>query len=156
MRRRAAANLRRLRELSARHDGELSAARAAAVEQRLADDTAAVRFVAEMAALDEALAAVGAPEPRPGFADRLVARLPAQSRRLSQGVERLQLVTRVAAAAAALSLGMILGHGAAPSRTTGLERLESARTAAYQPLLAASEDGRWLALSALAATEDGT
>lgn len=156
MRRRAAGKLRRLRELSARHDGELSAARVAAVEQRLADDTAAVRFVAEMTALDQALAAVDAPEPRAGFTDRLMARLPEQGSRLSRGVDRLRLATRVVAAAAALSLGMVLGHGAAPSPTTGLERLESARTAAYQPLDAASEDGRWLALSALAAVEDGT
>ena len=94
--------------LSLKLDGQLDEPRARALEAHTARCFPCQRFATELASSTRALDSLGAPEPRPGFTDRLLTRLPQRRPargRLRHWWEALRPAP-LAGAAAALSCGI--------------------------------------------------
>jgi len=107
--------------LSTRFDQEVEGAGHRALDAHLSRCIACQRFAANLSVCDQSLEAVFAPEPRPGFAERVMARLPenpAKYPRLREWFGALRPAPAVAAAVA-LACGVFLAtsmNGKQPQR----------------------------------------
>jgi len=138
--------------ISAKLDTQLDAARVSALEAHTARCFPCQRFAAELASSSRALDAFGAPEPRPGFTDRLLTRLPQQRStpsRLRQLWEALRPAP-VAGAAMAMSCGIVMAiamNGAQAVTDQVESRSEEASLAEWFDALPADSAGaKYLAL----------
>ena len=137
--------------LSARFDGEVDGAGDCAVEAHLSRCPACQRFAANLPVCSQALDAVFAPEPRPGFAERLMARLPeapAKYPRLREWFDALRPVP-AAAAAVALVCGVFLAtsmNGEQPQRSAQKDPGQTLYAESFDALPSDSTGARCLVL----------
>jgi anti-sigma factor RsiW len=127
--------IRRL--LSAGLDGEIDAARQREVQAHVAECAACQRFGRELGGLSALLHEWPVPEPRPGFADRLMARVasaPAGGPWYREWFEAVRPLT-AAAAVVALLCGVTLAYA-----TSTISRSSSEQTTAATTQFAESFD----------------
>lgn len=128
---------------SAQHDGELNAVREAQLAADLDREPELQAVPEKLAALDTTLAAWAAPAPRDGFADRVLASLPAQSPAPAGFWRRAWQPTMMAAAVAgAMLCGGLVGRQLQPGATD----LAAAQANAFDPLPLDSAPGQYVAL----------
>jgi anti-sigma factor RsiW len=96
--------------VSARKDGELDAARGVALRTHLEDCPACQQAADDWAGVSAALAVLETPEPRPGFTQRLIVRLPTRQIGRSVWSEWLEALrpAPLAADGLALAAGMLM------------------------------------------------
>lgn len=96
--------------ISAHLDGELSDARLRGLQDHLMGCEACTAFAMDAARLSESLESLTAPEPRGGFAGRLMARLPEQSPQVGASIGWLDLLrpAPLGLGAVAFFLGVML------------------------------------------------
>jgi len=137
--------------LSARFDGEVDGAGERAAEAHLSRCPACQRFSADLPVCSQALDAVFAPEPRPGFTERVMARLSETSPkypRLREWFEALR-PAQAAAAAVALVCGVFLAtlmNGDRPPRSAQKDPGQTLYAESFDALPSDSAGARYLVL----------
>lgn len=138
--------------LSTRFDQEIEGTGNSALEAHLSRCSACQRFAANLSVCSQALDAAFAPEPRPGFTARVLARLPERGAKpawLRDWLDGLR-VGHTAAAVLALSCGVVLALSMNGEQRSGVsvrkQPAEALYTESFNALPGDSAEARYLAL----------